>query len=198
VSDPSAPATALGVDIGGTAIKSAPVDVVSGHLLRARQRVLTPNPSTPKTIGEVVGGLARRFDWHGAVGCAFPAIVKHGVTLSAANVDASWIETDADAVLTEATGCPVTVINDGDAAGVAEMRWGHGYATEAARAAIADGFSRLDLEEIVSFTSRTNVRSQAVMRRLGMTHDAADDFDHPRVAVGSPLRPHVLYRRRRS
>jgi RimJ/RimL family protein N-acetyltransferase len=81
---------------------------------------------------------------------------------------------------------------------LAHESWGHGYATEAARAAIADGFSRLDLEEIVSFTSRTNVRSQAVMRRLGMTHDAADDFDHPRVAVGSPLRPHVLYRRRRS
>ena len=60
------------------------------------------------------------------MGCAFPAIVKHGVTLSAANVDASWIETDADAVLTEATGCPVTVINDADAAGVAEMRWGAG------------------------------------------------------------------------
>jgi ribosomal-protein-alanine N-acetyltransferase len=76
--------------------------------------------------------------------------------------------------------------------------WGHGYATEAARAAVADGFSRLELDEIVSFTSRTNVRSQAVMRRLGMTHDPADDFDHPRLAVGSPLRPHVLYRLRRS
>ena len=81
---------------------------------------------------------------------------------------------------------------------LARAAWGQGYATEAARAAIADGFSRLDLDEIVSFTSRTNVRSQAVMRRLGMTHDAADDFDHPRLAVGSPLRAHVLYRLRRS
>ena len=104
MSDASAPARALGVDIGGSAIKSAPVDVVSGRLLRPRQRVLTPNPSTPKAVGEVVGGLARRFDWHGAVGCAFPAIVKHGVTLSAANVDASWIETDADAVIRSAVG----------------------------------------------------------------------------------------------
>lgn len=81
---------------------------------------------------------------------------------------------------------------------LAHAAWGHGYATEAARAAIADGFSRLDLDEIVSFTSRTNVRSQAVMRRLGMTHDAADDFDHPRLAVGSPWRAHVLYRLRRT
>jgi RimJ/RimL family protein N-acetyltransferase len=72
--------------------------------------------------------------------------------------------------------------------------WGQGYATEAARAAMADGFSRLDLDEIVSFTARTNVRSQAVMRRLGMTHFPADDFDHPRLATGSPLRAHVLYR----
>jgi polyphosphate glucokinase len=126
MSDGSAPATALGVDIGGSAIKSAPVDVASGRLLRSRRRVPTPNPSTPKAVGEVVGRLVRQVDWHGAVGCAFPAIVKHGVTLSAANVDASWIETDADALLTEATGCPVTVINDADAAGVAEMRWGAG------------------------------------------------------------------------
>ena len=126
MSDTSAAETALGVDIGGSAIKAAPVDVASGNLLQPRQRVSTPNPSTPKAVGEVVGELARRFDWHGPVGCTFPAIVKHGVTLSAANVDASWIGTDADALLAEGTGCPVTVINDADAAGVAEMRWGAG------------------------------------------------------------------------
>jgi polyphosphate glucokinase len=126
MSDASRPQTALGVDIGGSGIKAAPVDVVSGRLLGRRRRVLTPNPSTPKAVGGVVGELARQFAWQGPVGCAFPAIVKHGVTLSAANVDASWIGTDADAVLTEATGCPVTVINDADAAGVAEMRWGAG------------------------------------------------------------------------
>jgi len=126
MSEASAPETALGVDIGGSAIKSAPVDIVSGRLLRPRQHILTPSPSTPKAVGEVVGELVRQFEWLGEVGCAFPAIVKHGVTLSAANVDASWIETDADAVLTEATGCPVTVINDADAAGLAEMRWGAG------------------------------------------------------------------------
>jgi ribosomal-protein-alanine N-acetyltransferase len=75
--------------------------------------------------------------------------------------------------------------------------WGHGFATEAARAALAHGFDVVGLEEIVSMTARTNVRSQRVMERIGMTRDPADDFDPPNVAVGSPLRPHVLYRLRR-
>ena len=72
--------------------------------------------------------------------------------------------------------------------------WGRGYATEAARAAMADGFDRLGLDEIVAMTSALNARSQAVMARLGMNRDPADDFEHPRVAEGDPLRPHVLYR----
>ena len=72
--------------------------------------------------------------------------------------------------------------------------WGKGYATEAARAAVADGFGRLGLQEIVSMTAPANVRSIAVMERLGMTHDPSDDFDHPNVPEGHPLRRHVLYR----
>ncbi|MBA8796034.1 ribosomal-protein-alanine N-acetyltransferase [Friedmanniella endophytica] len=75
--------------------------------------------------------------------------------------------------------------------------WGHGFATEAARAALDVGFDRLGLDEIVSFTAASNLRSQAVMRRIGMTHDPADDFDHPRLPEGHPIRPHVLYRIRR-
>lgn len=72
--------------------------------------------------------------------------------------------------------------------------WGHGYATDAARAAVAWGFETLGLDEIASWTTRGNVRSQAVMRRIGMTHDPADDFDHPRLPAGHPQRRHVLYR----
>jgi RimJ/RimL family protein N-acetyltransferase len=72
--------------------------------------------------------------------------------------------------------------------------WGRGYATEAARAALGDGFGRVGLKEIVSFTSPLNVPSIAVMERLGMTHDQTDDFDHPNVPEGHPLRRHVLYR----
>ena len=72
--------------------------------------------------------------------------------------------------------------------------WGHGYATEAARAALAFGFESRGLDEILSWTVPANVRSRAVMERIGMTRDPADDFDHPNIAVGSPLRRHVLYR----
>lgn len=72
--------------------------------------------------------------------------------------------------------------------------WGRGYASEGARAALTFGFGELGLAEIVSFTSTRNVRSQAVMQRIGMTHDPADDFDHPSLAPGDPLRRHVLYR----
>ncbi|MDP9117528.1 MAG: GNAT family N-acetyltransferase [Actinomycetota bacterium] len=81
---------------------------------------------------------------------------------------------------------------------LARSAWGHGYATEAAQAAIEFGFGTVGLTEIVSMTSVTNERSRAVMRRLGMTRDPADDFDYPRHPVGHPLRPHVLYRIARS
>jgi RimJ/RimL family protein N-acetyltransferase len=77
---------------------------------------------------------------------------------------------------------------------LARSAWGHGYAIEAARASVADGFERLGLDEIVSMTSTTNLRSQSVMQRLGMTHDPADDFDHPKVPEGHPIQRHVLYR----
>jgi RimJ/RimL family protein N-acetyltransferase len=81
---------------------------------------------------------------------------------------------------------------------LARSAWGHGYATEAARAAVRFAFTELDLDEVVSFTTRSNVRSQAVMRRIGMTHDPADDFDHPKLPEDHPMRRHVLYRLRRS
>jgi RimJ/RimL family protein N-acetyltransferase len=77
---------------------------------------------------------------------------------------------------------------------LAREHWGHGYATEAGRAALAYGFEELGLEEIVSFTSELNEPSWRVMERIGMSHDPADDFEHPRIAPGHPLRPHVLYR----
>jgi RimJ/RimL family protein N-acetyltransferase len=77
---------------------------------------------------------------------------------------------------------------------LARSTWGHGYATEAARAILAFAFDRADLDQIVSFTSTANLRSQAVMRRIGMTHNPADDFDHPELEDHDPLRRHVLYR----
>jgi RimJ/RimL family protein N-acetyltransferase len=77
---------------------------------------------------------------------------------------------------------------------LARRSWGRGYATEAARAALAFAFEEVELNDLVSFTATTNQRSQAVMRRIGMTHDPADDFDHPRLPDGDRLRRHVLYR----
>jgi ribosomal-protein-alanine N-acetyltransferase len=80
---------------------------------------------------------------------------------------------------------------------LAREQWGHGYATEAARAVVACAFDQLELDEIVALTTSANVRSRRVMERLGMTHDPADDFEHPLVPPGHPIRPHVLYRLRR-
>jgi polyphosphate glucokinase len=116
----------LGIDIGGSGIKGAPVDVTRGVLVGERFRVVTPQPSTPPAVASAVAEVARQFDWQGPIGVTFPAIVRHGVTLSAANVDQAWIGTDAQALFGETTHCPVVVINDADAAGVAEMVFGAG------------------------------------------------------------------------
>ncbi len=122
--------TMLGIDIGGSGIKGAPVDVDSGRLLADRHRIPTPDPSRPGAVAEVVADIARHFDWTGPVGCAFPAVVKHGVTLTAANVDQGWIGCDAAGLFARELGEPVTVLNDADAAGLAEMRFGAGRDAE--------------------------------------------------------------------
>lgn len=118
--------TVLGIDIGGSGIKGNLVDVTTGGLVGERHKILTPQPSVPEAVAAVVGEIVDHFDYRGPVGCTFPAIVRHGVALSAANVDDSWIGTDVDAVFTETIGLPVTVLNDADAAGVAEMAFGAG------------------------------------------------------------------------
>jgi polyphosphate glucokinase len=118
--------TVLGIDIGGTGIKGAPVDTRSGRLLADRHRILTPHPATPDAVTEVVAELAKFFDWTGPTGATFPAVVKDGVPRTAANVDEKWIGTDAAARFAKVIGGDVTVVNDADAAGVAEMTFGVG------------------------------------------------------------------------
>jgi polyphosphate glucokinase len=117
---------AFGIDIGGTGIKGAVVDVSTGHLVTNRKRILTPRPSTPDAVADVVAKLVSDAGWSGPVGATFPAVIQHGVARSAANVDPSWIGTDVDACFTRAThaSTDVTVLNDADAAGVAEVRFG--------------------------------------------------------------------------
>jgi polyphosphate glucokinase len=116
----------LGIDIGGSGIKGAVVDAETGDMITERFRLETPAGARPGAVAEVVGEVARHFDWKGPIGCTFPAVIRNGVAHSAANVDKSWIGTDAKALFEKATGCPVTVINDADAAGIAEMVFGAG------------------------------------------------------------------------
>ncbi|WP_131736324.1 polyphosphate--glucose phosphotransferase [Actinomadura roseirufa] len=116
----------LGIDIGGTGIKGAPVDLSDGTFTRDRFRVETPRPAEPGPVAEVIGRIVDHFSWDGPVGVTFPGVVIDGVTLSAANVSRHWIGVDARSLFAEATGRPVTVLNDADAAGVAEMRLGAG------------------------------------------------------------------------
>ncbi len=118
--------TILGIDIGGSGIKGAPVDVERGVLVAERQRIPTPQPARPKAVARVVGELVAHFGWSGPVGCAFPAVIKDGVARTAANVDDSWIGTDGRRLFERRTACPVTLLNDADAAGLAEMRFGAG------------------------------------------------------------------------
>jgi polyphosphate glucokinase len=118
--------TRFGIDIGGSGMKAAPVDLDTGELAAERFKVHTPQPSTPAAMAGVVGKLVDHFEWQGKVGVAFPAVVQRGVARTAANIDKAWIGTDIDAVFTEAAGRPVHVINDADAAGLAEIRYGAG------------------------------------------------------------------------
>ncbi len=116
----------LGIDIGGSGIKAAPVDVTTGTLTRERIKVLTPRPARPKAVAEAVRGLVAQFGWSGKAGITFPGVVTNGVIRTAANLDPAWIGADARDLFGSATGLEVQVINDADAAGLAEMRFGAG------------------------------------------------------------------------
>ena len=114
----------FGIDIGGSGIKGAPADLASGEFTAERVRIDTPKESTPENVVDVVLEVLAAFDWQQPFGCTFPGVVRHGVISSAANVDDSWIGVDLAKVLGERTGQRVTVVNDADAAGVAEDRYG--------------------------------------------------------------------------
>ncbi len=116
----------VGVDVGGTGIKVAPVDLAAGELAATRVRVETPTPPTPTAIAATVVELVGRFDVSGPVGLTLPSVVRNGIVLTAANIDDSWIGIDAVDLFGKAMGRPVHVINDADAAGIAEMRFGAG------------------------------------------------------------------------
>ncbi|MEU8530784.1 MULTISPECIES: polyphosphate--glucose phosphotransferase [Streptomyces] len=117
----------FGVDIGGSGIKGAPVDLERGALAEPRHKVLTPHPATPDGVAGCVAEVVRNFGWSGPVGVTFPGVVTGSTVRTAANVDKGWIGVDAGKLLSEhLDGLPVTVLNDADAAGVAEMTFGAG------------------------------------------------------------------------
>ncbi|CAI5529943.1 unnamed protein product [Closterium sp. Naga37s-1] len=116
----------LGLDFGGTGIKGAPVDVATGTLLLERYRIPTPNPATPQAVADVIRQIKEHFRWDGPIGIGVPSVVRRGIVRSAANIDKSWININAVDLVQRATGCHVAAINDADAAGFAEMRFGAG------------------------------------------------------------------------
>lgn len=116
----------LGIDIGGSGIKGAIVDVKKGEFVTERHRIETPTPSTPEAVAAVIKELVQYFEYEGPIGCTFPAVVQHGVIHTAANVDQSWIGVNGEELFQRVTGHPIHILNDADAAGVAEMRHGTG------------------------------------------------------------------------
>ena len=116
----------LGIDIGGTGIKGAPVNTLNGTLTRERLRIPTPENATPQAVADVVAQIVDHFKWDGHVGCTVPARVEHGLVRTAANIHGDWIDTQVDSLFSSTTGCRVSVLNDADAAGLASMRFGAG------------------------------------------------------------------------
>jgi polyphosphate glucokinase len=116
----------LGIDVGGSGVKGAPVDVKKGVLAADRYRIPTPQPSTPDAVGNAVAEIVRHFGWKGPLGCTVPGVVRKGVVFTAANIDRSWIGADGRRLLQKKTGCRTLLLNDADAAGMAEVRFGAG------------------------------------------------------------------------
>lgn len=116
----------LGIDVGGSGIKGAVVDTITGKLVSGRYRLNTPRPATPKAMAETVAKIALHFTWKGRIGIGMPGPVRDGRIMTANNVHKSWLGVEAGPLYARATGCKTTVINDADAAGLAEMRYGAG------------------------------------------------------------------------
>ncbi len=116
----------LGIDVGGSGIKGAPVDIVTGELTADRLRIKTPKGAEPGPVADVVAEIAKSFNWSGPIGIGFPAPIKTGIAMMAANISEKWVGTNADELFTKTTGCPSTTVNDADAAGLAEMEFGAG------------------------------------------------------------------------
>jgi polyphosphate glucokinase len=117
---------ALGIDIGGSAVKGAPVDTKTGRLVGERFRIETPKPLTPPAMARAIARIAAHFQWKGPIGVGFPGVVAGSHIRTAANLHPKFIDCDGVKLFAKATGCPVALLNDGAAAAIAEMRFGAG------------------------------------------------------------------------
>ena len=129
----------LGIDIGGTGIKAAPVDTKTGTFTDDKFRMPTPSPATPEAIVNSVQTIVNHFNWHGIIGVGFPAAMKDEKVMTASNIDQAWVGLNAGKAIQEATGCPTHLINDVDAAGLAEMKFGAGKKCKGAVIMVAAG-----------------------------------------------------------
>jgi polyphosphate glucokinase len=116
----------LGIDVGGSGIKGAIVDTKTGELISERFRIPTPSPAKPVNVAETILQLVKQLDWNGLVGVGFPAVIQNGVAKTAANVDKTFIGTNIEELFSKTINCPVKALNDADAAGIAEMKFGMG------------------------------------------------------------------------
>jgi len=120
----------LGIDIGGSGIKGALVDVENGEFLEDRVRIPTPSPGNSDQVIEIIRRIVAGFNWEGKIGAGFPGVVQRGVVQTAANVSSDWVGVDLALLIKKSTGCEAVVLNDADAAGLAEMRFGEGKGFE--------------------------------------------------------------------
>lgn len=116
----------LGIDIGGSGVKGAIVNTKKGKLITKRYRIPTPQPATPVAVANVIKEIVKHFDWDGPVGVGFPGVIQNGYARTAANIDDSWININLNKIFSDTTDCKVHVVNDADAAGMAEMKFGSG------------------------------------------------------------------------
>jgi polyphosphate glucokinase len=161
----------VGIDIGGTGIKGAPVDIATGQLAGERVRLHTPSPATPQAVADVVGEILQQIDVAGPVGLTMPAVVRHGIVETAAHIDHAWIGVNAVEHFAKATGRPVAVMNDADAAGICAIRFGPGQGVDGIVAVVTLG-TGIGSALFVDGTLVPNTE----LGHLPLHHGAAEDW----------------------
>jgi polyphosphate glucokinase len=161
----------IGIDIGGTGIKGAPVDITTGQLVGERVRLHTPSPATPQAVTDVVGEILQQIDVACPVGVAMPAVVRHGIVETAAHLDRAWIGVNAVEHFAKATSRSVAVLNDADAAGIGAIRFGAGHGVDGVVAVVTLG-TGIGSALFVDGTLVPNTE----LGHLPLHHGAAEDW----------------------